>query len=100
MKAHALKRMQDGLRKLLSLHSATELSSICGCLQLKVQQKGSTSIEQILKYASETEEMNDDKIIKILNFMWEGALWEYLHSLGENMEEYQCIVGVWLCIWR
>jgi hypothetical protein len=82
MKAHALKRMQDGLRKLLSLHSAPELSSLCGCLGLKAQLKGAASVEMILKYASETEEMNEHKITRILNYMWEGALWEYLHSIG------------------
>jgi hypothetical protein len=82
MKSHALERMKDGLRKLLALHSGVEVSSICGCLKLKVQQKASTSIEQIISYASETEEMVESKTHQILNFMWEGALWEYLHSIG------------------
>jgi hypothetical protein len=82
MKAHAFQRMKDGLRKILSLHTAVELSSVCGCLQLKTQQKASTSLDLIMKYASETEEINEEKMKKILSFLWEGALWEYLHSVG------------------
>jgi hypothetical protein len=81
-KSHALQRMKDGLRKILSLHTPVELSSICGCLQLKAQQKASTSLEQIMIYATETEELNEERVKKILNFMWEGALWEYLHCIG------------------
>ncbi|RYH20809.1 hypothetical protein EON65_22420 [archaeon] len=82
-KAHGLKRMQDGLRALLSLHHPVELSSICGCLKLKVQQKVNVSMNQIIKYASEKEEIDVLKIKTILRFMYEGALWEYLHSIGE-----------------
>lgn len=82
LKAHALQRMKDGLRNILKGHTAVELSSICGCLHLKTQQKASTSVEQIISFASDTEEMVEAKTHRILNFMWEGALWEYLHSLG------------------
>ena len=82
MKAHAFKRMQEGLRKILSCHTAVELSSICGCLQLKTQQKASTSMDQIMKYATETGELDETRINTILRFTWEGALWEYLHSIG------------------
>lgn len=79
---HAMKRMQEGLTKLLTLHTPVELSSLCGCLQLKVQQKAATSMDLILRYASETEELDEERIQHILRFMWEGALWEYLHSIG------------------
>ena len=74
-------RMQDGLRKLLELHSPVELSSICGCLKLKTQEKANTSIDQILIYASETGELDAERIKNVFKFMWEGALWEYLHVL-------------------
>ena len=82
-RAHGLKRMQDGLRSLLSLHHPVELSSICGCLKLKVQQKANVSMNQIIKFASEKEEIDPLKIKTILKFMYEGALWEYLHCIGE-----------------
>jgi hypothetical protein len=82
MKSHAFKRMQDGMRKILSLHTAVELSSICGCLQLKAQQKATTSIDQILKYAGEAGELDENRVKNILKYLWEGALWEYLHSIG------------------
>ena len=32
MKEHALVRMQEGLLKILQLHTPVELSSLCGCL--------------------------------------------------------------------
>jgi hypothetical protein len=82
MKSQALRRMQEGLSRILGLHTAVELSSICGCLRLKPQQKGNNSIEQIMRYASAHEEMVEDRTKHILSFMWEGALWEYLHSIG------------------
>ena len=82
MKVQAFKRMKDGLRKILSLHTGVELSSICGCLQLKTQQKASTSLELIMKYATELEELNEERVKRIFSFLWEGALWEYLHSIG------------------
>lgn len=77
-----MKRTIDGLHKLLTLHTAVELSSICGCLQLKVQQKGENSREQILKYATYNGEIDNSKVMKILGFMWEGALFEYLRMIG------------------
>lgn len=82
MKGHTLKRMEDGLRHILSLHTPVELSSICGSLLLKPQQKANNSIDQIIRFALQTEDFNIDTLVKILGFMWEGALWEYLHSIG------------------
>lgn len=82
LKEQAFKRMQDGLRKVLQLHTPVELSSLCGCLHLKVQEKASTSIDQIIRYACETEELDLERISQILRYMWEGPLWEYLHCTG------------------
>jgi hypothetical protein len=52
MREHALTRMQDGLKKILMLHTPPELSSICGVLRLSVKEKASTSIKLIIEYAS------------------------------------------------
>lgn len=82
MRTHGLRRMQEGLSRVLGLHTPVELSSICGSLKLKPQQKANHSIEQIMRYASAQEEMVEERIRLILGFMWEGALWEYLHSIG------------------
>ena len=79
---HAMERMRDGLRKILSLHTPVELSSVCGCLHLKTQQKGNDSINQIIHYAGEAETFDITKIQQIFNFLWEGPLWEYLHTTG------------------
>jgi hypothetical protein len=76
-------RMGEGLKKVLELHAPCELSSICGNLGLKVLQKGSKSIEQILSYAADERKVyKEDKIKKILSIMWEGPLWEYLRCIG------------------
>jgi hypothetical protein len=86
LKQHAFQRMKDGIYHILSLHSAVELSSLCGCLELKVQEKGATSIRFITEYLCETNELDEARITKILNFMWEGALWEYLHAIGHPVK--------------
>ena len=52
MREHALNRMQDGLKKILMLHTPPELSSICGVLTLSVKEKASTSIRLIVEHAS------------------------------------------------
>jgi hypothetical protein len=82
LRQHAFQRMKEGMQKILSLHNAVELSSLCGCLGLKVQEKAATSIHFITQYASESNDLDGERIKHIMNFMWEGALWEYLHSIG------------------
>lgn len=71
-RAHGLKRMKDGLLAILTLHSAVELSSICGSLRLKSQQKASMSMSLIIKYAAEEEEINEKRLHNILTFAYEG----------------------------
>ncbi len=99
-KSHSLKRMEEGLRNILALHTPVELSSICGCLQLKAQQKAATSIEQIVKYVLKTEDFDLPTIEQVLGFMWEGALWEYLHRIGHpihstRVDPRRTVMDVW-----
>lgn len=82
LRQHAFQRMKDGIQKILSLHTPVELSSLCGCLGLKVQEKAATSIHFITQYASESSNLDEARLRHIMNFMWEGALWEYLHFIG------------------
>ena len=86
--------MEEGLRKLLTMHTANELSSICGQLGLKILQKASTSIEQIMNFVTKdhidclvTPEMAET----VVNFMWEFPIKEYLHSLGIPATSYSSI---------
>ena len=58
---HGLKRMTEGLRALLGLHTPPELSSICGVLKLPVKEKGSTSLKAIIDYASQGGKMDPDR---------------------------------------
>eukprot|EP01039_Chlorochromonas_danica_P004246 gene4246-4665_t len=81
-RGHGLKRMKKGLEVLLSLHHPVELSSICGCLNLPVQQKGPVSLSAILKFATADGGVNEERIRQILHFCYEGVIWEYLHSIG------------------
>lgn len=82
MREHALQRMRDGLKKILELHTPTELSSICGQLKLKTLQKGHNSIDQILTYATEGGVFSEEKVNSVFSVLWEGALFEYLRSIG------------------
>eukprot|EP01032_Pedospumella_encystans_P007506 gene7506-9001_t len=100
LRQHAFQRMKDGIQKILSLHTPVELSSLCGCLGLKVQEKGSTSIHFITQYASESKDLDPERLRKIMNFMWEGALWEYLHSIGHPIHSMRpdpkkTILDIW-----
>src|SRR5690606_6217613 len=81
-------------------HTPVELSSVCGCLGLKAQEKGSTSIHFIMQYATESNNLDGERIKHVMNFLWEGALWEYLHSIGHpvhNMrpDPKKTILEIW-----
>lgn len=79
------KRIGDGIRSILGLHNPVELSSISGTLNLPVQEKGSTSIENIVRYCVENNEFAEDKMVRMIGCCWEGALFEYLKSIGYPM---------------
>ena len=82
LREHALQRMKEGLQTILEMHTPIELSSICGLLKLKVQQPAKVSMRLIMEYASKGGVMTEDTIKEIFNCMWEGALVEYLRSIG------------------
>ena len=77
--------MEEGLKTMLTLHTPNELSSICGQLGLRILQKASVSIAQIMNYM---ENSHKDKIItmeiaeKVLGTFWETPILEYLRSTG------------------
>jgi hypothetical protein len=48
MKQQAFKRMEKGIHDILALHTPYELSSICGQMGLKQQQKPDVSMKQII----------------------------------------------------
>ena len=79
---HALKRTEDGLKKVLALHTPPELSSICGVLKLAVKQKGTDSTRLIIDSVSENGRVQADRMLTLLDLMWEGALFEYLRCIG------------------
>lgn len=86
-RSNMMKRIDMGLRAVLQLHSPVELSSICGVLGLKPLERGPASIEQIVQYCKdeETHEFSELLIMRAVNCMWEGALFEYLKSVGHPM---------------
>jgi hypothetical protein len=79
------KRLGDALRSILKLHNPVELSSICGNLGLPTQERGSTSLENIIAFCIEKNEFSEGKIIQMISATWEGALFEYLKSVGYPM---------------
>ena len=76
----AVQRMMVGLKKILDLHNPIELSSICGSLFLKVQERGHISLKSILKYAEVNGAPNTERIEKIISACWEEPLMEYIRS--------------------
>lgn len=100
LREHALKRMQDGVYKILSFHSAYELSSICGTLGLKTQMKADQSVKQIIDYCSEGNKLVEERLYGLLRVFWEGALFEYLRSIGHPMttcfvDPKQTVLQIW-----
>jgi hypothetical protein len=78
------KRIDKGLRDVLHLHTPIELSSVCGILGLTALERASVSIDMIIQYCKEDEDFSEVKVIKAINNMWEGALFEYLKSIGQG----------------
>jgi len=84
-------RIEKGVRDVLKLHSPTELSAICGLLQLKTLQRGDESIELLINYCKDEKETkftkySEYKVNRLCNNMWEGALFEYLKMVGHPQE--------------
>lgn len=79
---HALKRTEKGLKDVLALHTPSELSSICGVLRLPVKQKGTDSTRYIIKSVSDNGIVQAERMLALLDLMWEGALFEYLRCVG------------------
>ena len=72
-------RIEKGLRDVLELHAATELSAICGLLQLQTLQRGKESIELLINYCKDEKETkftkySEYKVNRLCNNMWEGKL--------------------------
>ena len=86
--------MREGLHDILSLHSASELSAICGTLKVfadnkkfKSLERGHHSIEMITKFIQGGVRdgvvvINEDKVRKVLANVWEGAIHEYIALTG------------------
>jgi hypothetical protein len=84
-KQQAQDRIKKGIMEILGLHTPYELSAICGTLKLKVQQVKTNSLDQIVTYAYDgglSKRANPERLLRILQFCWEGALYEYLRSIG------------------
>ena len=100
LREHATARMVDGLTKLLSLHSGAELSAVCGRLGLKCMQKGETSIKQILAFVKTEGTVDQDKVEKLFGIVWDGAVLEYLRSIGhpvstEFLDPKLTLMNIW-----
>jgi hypothetical protein len=96
----SLQRIKDGLHHVLMLHSPVELSSCCGMLGLKVQQKPVNSIEQIMAFALSDTKQEEGKMQKVLSVCWEGALFEYLRAIGhpvytEFLDPRETVQAIW-----
>ena len=73
----AIQRMEDGLTDLLKRHSPNELSSICGVLHLKSLERAHNSIQQIISFAKQDNQISEIRIQKILSTLWEGTFSQF-----------------------
>jgi hypothetical protein len=96
----ANKRIDTGLRSCLMLHSPVELSALCGVLELKPLQRANISIDLIIAFTKEQDgNFLEKKVLKVVNNMWEGALFEYLKSIGHpiitSQDPKQTVMKIW-----
>ncbi|CAE7637064.1 unnamed protein product, partial [Symbiodinium microadriaticum] len=94
------KRIDKGLRDVLQLHTPIELSSICGVLGLTALERANVSIDMIIQFCKDDGDFQDVKVMKAVNNMWEGALFEYLKSIGQGFntclpDPKQAVMKIW-----
>ena len=96
-------RMEQGLISLLSLHTANELSSICGNLRLKILQKASVSVSQIMQFVQgEKRLITKEKADLLLKYLWEQPIIEYMRSIGHpvqslsSMNPRDSVLAMWM----
>ena len=85
-----LENMENGFMDLLALHNTTELSSLCGMLNIKIDRKTKNNEKKdfIRSYVRRqiAEIGSPDKVyVSILKHMWEGTLFEYLRAKGQPL---------------
>lgn len=96
---HATQRMTEGITVLLTMHSPSELSSICGVLKLKSLERGHSSIEQIVNHLKSVNVggqvmISEAKLHKVLENIWEGPIHEYLASIGHPQLQVRCLLSL------
>jgi len=84
-KLRMAKRMNIGLRTVLGLHNAIELSAICGMMQLRPLERAEKSIDQIVAFCKINDGFNENLIRRTVNTMGETAIVEYLMSIGHPL---------------
>jgi hypothetical protein len=100
-KSESIKRIDLGLRKVLMLHTAVELSSMCGVLGLKPLDRATVSIDQLIYYCKEGgDSFVESKIVSCVNVMWESAIYEYLKSIGHPLQQLADPKKVLVQVWR
>ncbi len=72
LRDHTNQRMKEGLASILMMHTAAELSAICGVLGLNTLQRGEDSLNQLITYASPDGQVIDELVDKLMENMWEG----------------------------
>jgi hypothetical protein len=99
-KQQAFARVEKGIYDILSLHTPYELSAMCGNLGLKSQQKPDVSMKQIVEVVCPKGKMTEETAMKLLNYVWEGTLWEYLRSIGhpfhnQFLDPKKTLIKIW-----
>jgi hypothetical protein len=90
-------QMKEGMRALLLMQNKHELDCLCKALDVETRGRNTQKINRIFSSCLGTEQDYD----RVLSYMWEGTLIEYLRSIGLPMREVKksdprrTIIEVW-----
>lgn len=80
--------MKKGMLQLLHLHTLLELKAICGGLNITVGEDGEDCIKSILGFVNEQNALLESRTAKVLMFVPETAVLEYLRHLGVPVHSF------------
>jgi hypothetical protein len=90
-------QMKEGMRSLLLMHNKHELDCLCNALEVEIRGRNAQKINRLFSACLDTEADYD----RVLSYMWEGTLIEYLRSIGLPIREVKkadprrTIIEVW-----
>ena len=98
--------MALGFTELLDLHNTVELSSLCGMLGVRIERRTKNAEKKAMiaaMIAKRIEETSKPTAVytTVLNYIWEGTLFEYLRAKGQPLNSTASDPrGFVIALWR